>query len=91
MATHINDAMHALAGSFISRKYTAHSDDRQKSMGLAYVTAEKEDLISEVANFARSMHQLGRKEVLDAITYTNDDGGIFNAKLDHVDLREFLP
>ena len=33
----------------------------------------------------------GRKDVLDAITYTDDEGGIYNAKLDHVDLREYLP
>lgn len=91
MAQHINDAIHALAGAFVSRKYTAQADARQKSMGLSYVTAEKEDLIREIAALARSMHQLGRKEVLDAITYTDSDGGIFYSKLDHVDLREFLP
>jgi len=32
----------------------------------------------------------GRQDVLDAITYTDSEGGIFNSKLDHVDLREFL-
>jgi hypothetical protein len=33
----------------------------------------------------------GKKDVLDAITYTDSEGGIFNSKLDHVDLREYLP
>lgn len=32
----------------------------------------------------------GKKDVLAAITYTGDDGGVFNAKLDYVDLREYL-
>ena len=35
-------------------------------------------------------YQRGRKDVLDAITYTDADGGIYTSKLEFVDLREFL-
>lgn len=49
-----------------------------------------EDFMDEAREFVMRAYALGRREVLDAITYTTDDGGIFNAKLDHVDLREYL-
>ena len=42
------------AQAFVDRKYTVHSDERQKAMGLAYVTAERVDLARELANFAMS-------------------------------------
>lgn len=35
-------------------------------------------------------YRRGRQDVLEVVTYTSSDGGVFNAKLDHVDLREFL-
>lgn len=47
-----NDLL-ALAQDFVDRKYVARADERQKSMGLAYVEAERADLAREMANFAR--------------------------------------
>lgn len=41
----------AQAQAFVDRKYVARSDARQKSMGLAYVEAERQDLAREIANF----------------------------------------
>lgn len=54
MARKIDDYTHMAATRFINRKYTTHADERQRAMGLSYVTAGKEDLICEVAAFARS-------------------------------------
>jgi len=62
MAKIIDDDIHRLAAAFISSKYTAHADDRQRAMGLSYVTAEKQDLISEVAAFARRVVGIMREE-----------------------------
>ncbi|MBY5553745.1 hypothetical protein J0664_05960 [Rhizobium leguminosarum] len=90
MARKIEDQFHNMADAFISSKYTATADPRQRSMGLSYVSAEKQDLISEVAAVVRLAYARGRRDVLEAITYTTEDGGIFNSKLDHVDLREYL-
>lgn len=90
MANIIDDEFHHMASSFVSTKYTTHADERQKSMGLSYVTAEKQDLISQVARQMRLAYARGRADVLEAITYTDGDGGVFNAKLDHVDLRAYL-
>lgn len=63
MATKIDDWVQAEAERFIGRKYTTHADARQRAMGLSYVTAEQEDLIREVAYFARAMigHSAHRK------------------------------
>lgn len=61
MAKHIDDYIHLMASNFISRKYVARADARQKEMGLSYVEAEKDDLIREVAAFARLVLQ--RSEV----------------------------
>lgn len=36
----------------VDRVYTATADDRQRAMGLAYVTAERADLATEMARFA---------------------------------------
>ncbi|MBB6299934.1 hypothetical protein [Rhizobium leucaenae] len=91
MARKIEDQFHHMADAFISSKYTATADARQRSMGLSYVSAEKQDLISEVAAVARLAYARGRQDVLEAITFTDSDGGVFNSKLDHVDLREYLP
>lgn len=35
-------------------------------------------------------YRRGGKDVLDAITYTDADGGIYTSHLEFVDLREFL-
>jgi hypothetical protein len=40
------------AQAYVDRKYVARADDRQRSMGLAYVEAEREDLAREFAKFA---------------------------------------
>lgn len=58
MAKVIDDDIHHMAAAFISTKYTAHADERQRAMGLSYVTAGKDDLISEVAAFARRVVDL---------------------------------
>lgn len=41
----------ARAQEFVDEKYTASADARQKQMGLAYVTAERQDLAKEIVNF----------------------------------------
>lgn len=41
----------ARAQKFFDKKYVARSDARQKEMGLAYITAERQDLAKEIANF----------------------------------------
>jgi hypothetical protein len=90
MAIKINDQFHHMADAFISSKYTATADARQRSMGLSYVSAEKQDLISEVAAVARLAYERGRQDVLRAITYTTSDGEIYNSKVEGTDLREYL-
>lgn len=37
--------------ALLDRKYVARSDDRQKAMGLAYITAERRDLAKEIAQY----------------------------------------
>lgn len=49
-----------------------------------------DDFMDEAREFVMRAYAIGRKDVLEAITYTSDDGGIFNSKLEHVDLREYL-
>lgn len=49
------DALLAKAQSFVDRKYVTHADARQRSMGLAYVEAERQDLAKEFANFASAV------------------------------------
>ncbi|WP_312414124.1 hypothetical protein [Shinella sp.] len=90
MAKKIEDQFHHMADAFISYKYTASADARQRSMGLSYVSAEKQDLISEVAAVMRLAYARGRNDVLDAITYTSSNGGIYNSFREDVDLREYL-
>ena len=41
----------ALAQAFVDRTYVQQADARQKSRGLAYVTAERTDLAREIAAF----------------------------------------
>lgn len=45
----------AKAQYFVDCKYVARSDERQKSMGLAYVEAERQDLAREIVNFAETV------------------------------------
>lgn len=45
------DALLAQAKAFVDRKYVVRADDRQKAMGLGYVTAEHTDLAREIASF----------------------------------------
>lgn len=49
------------AQAFVDRKYTARADERQRSMGLAYVEAERQDLAREIARFT----QTTVKEIVD--------------------------
>lgn len=49
-----HDQMLARAQYFVDCKYVARADERQKSMGLAYVEAERQDLAREMVNFAMS-------------------------------------
>lgn len=90
MAEHIDDVFHAMAALALSGRYTTHADARQKAMGLSYITAEKEDLSREVAALMRRVYHAGRKDVLDAITWTTEDGEVVNKYIDCTDLREFL-
>lgn len=64
MVMKVDDIVHFAADGFIKRKYTARADARQRAMGLQYVTAEQEDLIREVASFARAMVELHKKSDL---------------------------
>lgn len=91
MAKKIEDQFHHMADAFISSKYTATADARQRSMGLSYVSAEKQDLISEVASALRLAYARGKRDVLEAITYTDSEGGVYVSMMEHVDLRKYLP
>lgn len=90
MTRKIEDQFHHMADAFISSKYTATADARQRSMGLSYVTAEKQDLISEVAAVARLAYSRGRNDVLEAITFTTSDGEVMNKFIEDTDLRKYL-
>lgn len=48
-------ALLPLVQNFIDRKYIARADARQKSMGLAYVEAERQDLAREIARFIENL------------------------------------
>jgi len=43
------------AQAFVDRKYVARADERQKSMGLAYVEPERQDLAREIVRFVQSL------------------------------------
>jgi hypothetical protein len=45
----------ALAQEFIDRKYVAKASAREKMDGLAYITAERQDLAREIVNFIISL------------------------------------
>lgn len=49
------------AQAYVKRKYTATADERQKAMGLSYVTAEVDDLAREFARFATAEIKIDRK------------------------------
>jgi hypothetical protein len=53
------DALLAKAQYFVDCKYTTHADARQKSMGLAYVEAERQDLAREIVNFTMGVLNSG--------------------------------
>lgn len=55
---------------FLCRKYVQRSDERQRSMGLQYTTAETHDLAKEVARFVdtRTTPTDGLREALEAIS-----------------------
>lgn len=46
----------AKAQAFVDRKYVARADERQKSMGLAYVEAERQDLAREITRFVEGLN-----------------------------------
>jgi hypothetical protein len=51
----MNDALLAQAQAFVDRKYVVMADERQKAMGLGYVTAERTDLAREIVRFVESV------------------------------------
>jgi len=51
----MNPALLAQAQAFVDRKYVARADERQKSMGLAYVEVERQDLAREIVRFAAGL------------------------------------
>ncbi|WP_028165456.1 hypothetical protein [Bradyrhizobium elkanii] len=55
MARTQNPALLAQAQAFVDRKYVVTADERQKSMGLGYVTAERTDLAREITNFTSAI------------------------------------
>jgi hypothetical protein len=40
---------------FLTRKYVQQADERQRDMGLQYMTAETHDLASELARFVEHL------------------------------------
>lgn len=50
-----DEVLLANAQRFVDRKYVARADARQKSMGLAYIEAERQDLAREIVRFVRSI------------------------------------
>lgn len=47
--------------NYLNRKYVQRSDERQKSMGLQYTTAETHDLAREIMKFVRQrVESVGR-------------------------------
>lgn len=42
--------------AFLIRKYATHADERQKAMGLSYVTAEVHDLSRQIARLFEYMN-----------------------------------
>lgn len=51
------------AQAHVDRVYVARADERQRSMGLAYVTAERTDLAREMVKFVRSIFAPGTRVV----------------------------
>jgi hypothetical protein len=49
-----SEVLLAKAQAFVDRKYVARADDRQRSMGLAYVEAERQDLAREIVRFVQN-------------------------------------
>ncbi|MEY9885857.1 hypothetical protein [Bradyrhizobium barranii] len=45
------ESLLAQAQACVDRKYVVRADERQKAMGLGYVTAERTDLAREIASF----------------------------------------
>lgn len=52
-STMTDDEMQAQAQIYLDRMYIARADARQKSMGLAYIEAERQDLARTLVKFAR--------------------------------------
>lgn len=77
----MSDYLLSLVQDFVDRKYVARADARQKSIGLAYVEAERQDLAREICNFARFHGDAARLKSLakEAATYirtnVNEIGG----------------
>lgn len=57
--------MLALAQKYVDQKYISRADERQKAMGIAYVTAERTDLARELVNFARLAASRPATQVVD--------------------------
>lgn len=47
------DEMQGQAQIYLDRMYVARADERQKSMGLAYIEAERQDLAKTLVKFAK--------------------------------------
>lgn len=53
MDDYTDEQLNILAERWLRRVYVARADDRQKRMGLSYVTAETDDLAREIVKFIR--------------------------------------
>lgn len=60
MARMIDDEIHWQTDHWLKQKYTTHADARQAGMGLSYITAERQDLVREIAAFVRLQIQRSR-------------------------------
>lgn len=59
-------ALLAQAQAFVDHKYVVRADERQKSMGLGYVTAERTDLAREIARFTAEQTAALKAQLADA-------------------------
>lgn len=82
------------AQEMIDRKYVARADERQKSMGLAYVEAERQDLAREIvrfvepyiANAANMMKNIG--EAADTLRAERDAARAAPSGVHDVEMRQ---
>lgn len=78
----------------VRETFEYHMIEAERTRGYRIPARVARDMLAAYDRARAGAHEtaynLGRQDVLDAITYVGSDGGLYNSKLDHVDLREFL-